>query len=78
MIPVRYCKETGAVPVFLDETSAVPIFLEGLEEFIDRQEVDRITGRVHIAGSCAIQDYGVALQARLPVGTRRRQKMKKG
>ena len=32
---------------------------------IDKQEVDRITGRVHIAGSCAIQDYGVALQARL-------------
>jgi len=32
---------------------------------IDRQAVDRITGRVHIAGSCAIQDYGVALQARL-------------
>jgi hypothetical protein len=32
---------------------------------IDKQEVDHITGRVHIAGSCAIQDYGVALQARL-------------
>jgi len=32
---------------------------------IDRQEVDRITGRVHIAGSCAIQDYGMALQKRL-------------
>ncbi len=32
---------------------------------IDRQAVDRITGRVHIAGSCAIQDYGVALRARL-------------
>ena len=32
---------------------------------IDQQGVDKITGRVHIAGSCAIQDYGVALQARL-------------
>ena len=32
---------------------------------IDKQAVDRITGRVHIAGSCAIQDHGVALQARL-------------
>lgn len=32
---------------------------------IDSQEVDRITGRVHIAGSCAIQDYGMALQKRL-------------
>jgi uncharacterized protein (DUF362 family) len=35
---------------------------------IDRSEVDRIGGRVHIAGSCAIQDHGVALQRRL--GTR--------
>ena len=32
---------------------------------IDKQEIDRITGRVHIAGSCAIQDYGLALQKRL-------------
>ena len=32
---------------------------------IDKQVVGRITGRVHIAGSCAIQDYGVALQTRL-------------
>ena len=32
---LRVCKETGAVPVFLDETEAVPIFLEGIEEFID-------------------------------------------
>jgi uncharacterized protein (DUF362 family) len=32
---------------------------------IDKQVVERITGRVHIAGSCAIQDYGVALQTRL-------------
>ena len=32
---------------------------------IDKQEVERITGRVHIAGSCAIQDYSVVLQARL-------------
>lgn len=32
---------------------------------IDKQAVDKITGRVHIAGGCAIQDYGVALEARL-------------
>lgn len=32
---LKICKETGAVPVFLDETPAVPIFLEGIEEFID-------------------------------------------
>ncbi len=32
---LRICKETGAIPVFLDETAAVPIFLEGLEEFIN-------------------------------------------
>ncbi len=32
---LKICKETGAVPVYLDETAAVPIFLEGLEEFID-------------------------------------------
>jgi uncharacterized protein (DUF362 family) len=32
---LRICKETGAVPVYLDETAAVPIFLEGIEEFID-------------------------------------------
>ncbi|RJP44478.1 MAG: DUF362 domain-containing protein [Desulfobacteraceae bacterium] len=32
---------------------------------IDRQAVENITGRVHIAGSCAIQDHGVALEARL-------------
>lgn len=32
---LNICKETGAVPVYLDETAAVPIFLEGLEEFID-------------------------------------------
>lgn len=31
----RICRETGAVPVYLDETSSVPVFLEGLEEFID-------------------------------------------
>jgi uncharacterized protein (DUF362 family) len=31
----RICRETGAVPVYLDETASVPIFLEGLEEFID-------------------------------------------
>ena len=32
---------------------------------IDKKEIDKITGRVHIAGSCAIQDYGLALQKRL-------------
>ena len=32
---LKICKETGAVPVFLDETPSVPIFLEGIEEFID-------------------------------------------
>jgi uncharacterized protein (DUF362 family) len=31
----RICRETGAIPVYLDETDAVPIFLEGVEEFID-------------------------------------------
>jgi len=32
---------------------------------IDKQAVNMIKGRVHIAGSCAIQDYGVPLQTRL-------------
>jgi uncharacterized protein (DUF362 family) len=32
---LRICKETGAVPVFLDETPAMPVFLQGTEEFID-------------------------------------------
>ena len=32
---LKVCKETGAVPVYLDETASVPIFLEGIEEFID-------------------------------------------
>lgn len=32
---------------------------------IDRKAVDKITGRAHIAGSCAIQDHGVRLQNRL-------------
>ncbi len=32
---LKVCRETGAVPVYLDETPAVPIFLEGIEEFID-------------------------------------------
>jgi len=31
----QICKDTGAVPVYLDETAAVPVFLEGIEEFID-------------------------------------------
>lgn len=32
---LKVCRETGAIPVYLDETASVPIFLEGLEEFID-------------------------------------------
>jgi hypothetical protein len=32
---------------------------------IEKEKVDRITGRVHIAGGCAIQDYGLILQKRL-------------
>jgi uncharacterized protein (DUF362 family) len=32
---LKICRETGAIPVFLDETPSVPIFLEGIEEFID-------------------------------------------
>jgi uncharacterized protein (DUF362 family) len=32
---------------------------------IARTEVDKITGRVHLAGSCAIQEHGIALLARL-------------
>lgn len=32
---LKVCRETGAVPVYLDETAAIPIFLEGIEEFID-------------------------------------------
>lgn len=32
---LKICRETGAIPVFLDETPAIPIFLEGIEEFID-------------------------------------------
>ena len=35
---LQICKETGAIPVFLDETGPVPIFLEGIEEFIDISE----------------------------------------
>ena len=32
---LKICRETGAIPVFLDETPSIPIFLEGIEEFID-------------------------------------------
>lgn len=32
---------------------------------IDPAEVGKLTGRVHIAGSCAIQEYGMELQKRL-------------
>ena len=32
---------------------------------IDMASVEKIKGRVHIAGGCAIQDYGVALERRL-------------
>lgn len=31
----KVCRETGAIPVYLDETPAVPVFLEGLESFVD-------------------------------------------
>lgn len=34
----RVCRETGAVPVYLDETGAVPVYLEGLEAFADISE----------------------------------------
>ncbi len=29
------CRETGAIPVYLDETPAIPVYLEGLQAFID-------------------------------------------
>jgi uncharacterized protein (DUF362 family) len=29
------CRETGAVPIYLDETESVPIFLDGIEGFIE-------------------------------------------
>ena len=32
---------------------------------IDRKDVEQIRGRVHIAGSCVIQDHGVNVQERL-------------
>jgi uncharacterized protein (DUF362 family) len=31
----KVCRDTGAIPVFLDETGSVPVFLEGLRSFID-------------------------------------------
>lgn len=31
----KVCRETGAIPVYLDETPAIPVFLEGLKSFID-------------------------------------------
>jgi len=34
----RVCRETGAMPVYLDETGAVPVFLEGIEGFIDMSD----------------------------------------
>jgi len=34
----RICKETGAIPVYLDETRAVPVYLDPLESFIDVSE----------------------------------------
>ncbi len=41
---LKVCRETGAIPVYLDETPAVPVFLEGVEEFVDvsRFVVERI------------------------------------
>jgi uncharacterized protein (DUF362 family) len=29
------CRETGAIPIYLDETPAHPVYLEGLDSFID-------------------------------------------
>jgi len=34
----QVCRETGAVPVYLDETDTAPVFLETLESFIDLSE----------------------------------------
>jgi uncharacterized protein (DUF362 family) len=34
----KVCRDTGAIPVYLDETPAVPVFLEGLKSFIDISE----------------------------------------
>ncbi|MBC2714285.1 MAG: DUF362 domain-containing protein [Desulfobacteraceae bacterium] len=31
----KVCRETGAIPVYLDETPAIPVYLEGLKTFID-------------------------------------------
>jgi uncharacterized protein (DUF362 family) len=31
----KVCRDTGAIPVYLDETGSVPVFLEGLKSFID-------------------------------------------
>jgi uncharacterized protein (DUF362 family) len=31
----KVCRETGAIPVYLDETPAIPVYLEGLKSFID-------------------------------------------
>lgn len=32
---LEICKQTGAVPVYLDETPAIPVFLKTLEQFVD-------------------------------------------
>lgn len=31
----RVCRQTGAIPVYLDETDAIPVYLEGLKSFIN-------------------------------------------
>jgi len=31
----QVCRETGAIPVYLDETDSVPVYLEGVEQFVD-------------------------------------------
>ena len=31
----KVCRQTGAIPVYLDETDAAPVYLEGLKSFID-------------------------------------------
>ncbi len=35
----KICRETGAVPIYLDETGVVPVFLETLGSFIDISDI---------------------------------------
>ncbi len=51
----RACRESGAVPVYLDETDSVPLFLEGIEEFVDissfvyRNLVERADANLYVS-----------------------------